>query len=105
MTQLIVYRNENPSTKKAVPFLLDVQSELLSVLQTRVVVPLYVQHRGAPKPISRLTPVVEIVGKKCVLMTPELAGVPVRLLKDRVGTLANRRDEIIAALDLLFTGH
>ena len=34
-----VFQNPNPSTNGAIPFLLDVQSEVLSVLGTRVVVP------------------------------------------------------------------
>src|SRR5664279_2068385 len=41
MTAYSVFENPNPRTKAVVPFLLDVQSELLSTLGTRVVVPLY----------------------------------------------------------------
>ncbi|HEY4696994.1 MAG TPA: CcdB family protein [Gallionella sp.] len=38
------------------------------------------------------------------MSTAELAGVSNRSLGDKVGSLKNKRDEIIAALDLLFTG-
>lgn len=41
MPQFAVHRNPNRATKAAVPFLLDVQSDLLEELDTRVVVPLY----------------------------------------------------------------
>ncbi|MFA6922059.1 MAG: CcdB family protein [Gallionella sp.] len=38
------------------------------------------------------------------MSTAELAGVSCRSLGDKVASLANKRSEIIAALDLLFTG-
>ncbi len=104
MPQFAVYRNENAATKKHIPYLLDVQSDLLSGLSTRIVVPLYLQQRGQPEAISRLQPVVEIEGRTCVMMTPEMAGVAAKLLRKSVASLAARRTEIIAALDLLFTG-
>ena len=36
--------------------------------------------------------------------TPELAGVAKRALGEKIASLKPKRDEIIAALDLLFTG-
>jgi toxin CcdB len=39
MPQFTVYRNKNPQTLSAVPFLLDVQHDLLNDLETRVVIP------------------------------------------------------------------
>jgi toxin CcdB len=38
------------------------------------------------------------------MSTAELAGVPARILGDKVLSLKSKRDEIIAALDMLFTG-
>ena len=38
------------------------------------------------------------------MLTPELAGVERRILGEKVGNLANHRQAIIGALDLLFTG-
>ena len=38
-----------------------------------------------------------------VMSTAELAGISNRSLDDKVAALKNKRDEIIAALDLLFT--
>ena len=40
MTQFTVYRNKNPRSRATFPYLLDVQSDLLDGLQTRVVIPL-----------------------------------------------------------------
>jgi len=38
------------------------------------------------------------------MLTPQLAGIPVRRLGTQVADLAQYRDEIVAALDLLITG-
>ena len=40
MAQFDVHRNPNAASAKAIPFLLDVQADLLSGLATRVAVPL-----------------------------------------------------------------
>lgn len=60
MAQFTVYRNKNARTKSAYPYLVDVQSELLANLQTRVVVPLTKLTTLRKKPIKDLTPVVAI---------------------------------------------
>jgi len=40
MAQFTVCRNKNPETRSAIPFLLDIQNNLLDDLETRVVIPL-----------------------------------------------------------------
>ena len=40
MPQFTVHRNPNPGSKTAYPLLLDIQSDLMADLGTRVVVPL-----------------------------------------------------------------
>lgn len=103
MAQFDVYRNPNTRTRRAVPFLLDVQTDLLSPLVTRVVVPL-VRASEMRKPATHLNPQFSIGGAKMVMSTAELAGVPTQALGERVQSLKSRRNEIIAALDFLFTG-
>jgi toxin CcdB len=103
MAQFDVYLNPNPATRKAIPYLLDVQADLLATLATRVVVPLIlVEEMGLAA--KHLNPQFKIKGVAVVMSTAELAGVPNRSLGDKVTSLKNKRDEIIAALDLLFTG-
>lgn len=99
-----VHGNPNPRTNAAIPFLLDVQSEVLSVLGTRVVVPLYRPEAAGIQALSRLTPVVEFQGQSLVVMVPELAGIPLRELGPVSGDLASARGEILQAIDLLLTG-
>ncbi len=103
MAQFDVYLNPNADTRKAIPFLLDVQADLLDRLATRVVVPLVLteEMRLAAK---HLNPQFKVKGVAVIMSTAELAGVSHRSLGDKVASLKNKRDEIIAALDLLLTG-
>jgi toxin CcdB len=104
MAQFTVYLNTNPATCDQLPLLLDIQSPLLDDLASCVVVPLapMAQHR-APA-IRKLMPILEVGQARYVLITPQLAGVSRKVLGDAVGDLSGQRGEIVAALDLLFTG-
>jgi toxin CcdB len=104
MGQFSVHRNPNPETKTGIPYLLDVQSNLLADLGTRVVVPLCPASAMKGKLIKTLTPVFEIDNKRYAMLTPQLAGIQKKQMGSEVAELAAHRDEIIAALDLLFTG-
>lgn len=103
MAQFDVYLNPNPDTSEAIPYLLDVQADLLDILNTRVVVPL-VLASAMGKEAGQLNPKFKIKGVSVVMSTAEMAGVHTRSLGEKVTSLKTKRDEIIAALDLLFTG-
>jgi toxin CcdB len=104
MTQFTVYRNKNARTKALFPLLVDVQSDLLEDLQTRVVIPLSKAAALTKKPVSHLMPVLKFDGASYILMTPELAAIDQRDLGAATGSLAERRDAIIGAIDFLLTG-
>ena len=104
MAQFDVYRNQNPASRSRIPFLLDVQSDLLEPLATRVLVPLCRPRVLQGKVAERLNPVFEVEGRKVVMLAPELAGVAARAVGERVCSLAAERAAIIAALELVFTG-
>jgi toxin CcdB len=103
MAQFDLYTNPNPETSQSIPFLLDVQADFLNNLATRVVVPLYTSA-ALGKAATHLNPSFSIQQENLVLSTTELAGVAISSLGDRVGSLKDHRQEIIAALDFLFTG-
>ncbi len=103
MAQFDVYLNPNTATRKVIPYLLDVQSDLLDTLATRVVVPL-IKADEMGLAAKHLNPQFKLKGEAVVMSAAELAGVPIRSLGDKVASLKNKRDEIIAALDFLFTG-
>jgi toxin CcdB len=104
MAQFTVYRNKSARTKALFPLLVDVQSDLLEDLQTRVVIPLTKAGTLTKKPVSHLTPILKFEGEAYMLMIPELAAMARSDLGAATGSLAERRDVIIAAMDFLLTG-
>lgn len=88
------------------PYLLDVQSDLLDGLDTRMVVPLR-RLEAFPKVrlSTRLTPVLTVHGEALLLETPKMGAVPQRILKTPVTSLAGEQAQITAALDFLFQGY
>jgi len=102
MSQFDVYRNPNPATNDQIPYLLDLQTDLLEITRTRVVVPL--ERSGTFSTAQRLMPKFRIEGIAVVMSTPELAGIGFSNLGEPVASLADKRQEIMAALDLLFSG-
>jgi toxin CcdB len=104
MAQFDVFRNPNPATRTRIPFLLDVQTDLLETLETRVVVPLCKPELLKGRLAERLNPVLEVEGQKLAMLTPELAGVSQKVLGTKVANVAAERTAVIAALDILITG-
>jgi toxin CcdB len=104
VAQFTVYRNRSPRTKATFPLLLDVQSDLLEQLQTRVVIPLAKAARLAKKPLSHLTPVLKFERESYVLMTPQLAGMAYSDLGAAAGSLIEERQTIMGAIDFLLSG-
>lgn len=103
MSQFDVYYNEFPRTLSEIPFVVDVQSELLSELATRVVVPL----ENIPpnhSPIGRLNPIFEIQGRRLILLPTEITSVPSKVLGPLVTNLGDQRDRIISAIDFALYG-
>ncbi len=83
--------------------LLDIQADLLSHLNTRVVVPL-LPLTNAPQPARTLNPIFDISGETLVMSTQFMAAVPANMLKMPLASLSGRRDDIVAAIDLLMQG-
>jgi len=104
MAQFDVYRNPNAASRARIPYLLDIQSDLLDSVATRIVVPLCKPDVLSGKPAERLNPAFEIEGRKLFMLTLDLAGVSRKALGERVANLAAGRAAIIAALDLAITG-
>lgn len=104
MSQFDVYVNTNSSSNKQYPFLLDIQHAVLSVIKTRIVIPLCHIDKVDGIVMDTLTPTIRLNDQKYVLMTPQIAAVPDRLLNKPVGTLEHSRAEILAALDFAITG-
>jgi toxin CcdB len=103
MARFDVYVNPGQDIKGDVPFLLDVQSDFLADLGSRVVVPLRRVDRFATANFPpNLAPIFEIEGVRCFMETPKLAAVPLKILKTPLLSLAEFHASITSALDFLF---
>ncbi len=71
MPQFALYRNRNPASRTRFPLLLDVQSDLLDPLATRVVVPLTPAGAARTRAMQKLTPVLKFDGKDYLMLTPK----------------------------------
>ena len=80
----------------------ELQSDLLERLAARVVAPMIPGERAVI--ISGLTPLVRFEGADYLLLTHQLASVPIRELQRPVGSVAVHQDAIKRALDILFLG-
>jgi toxin CcdB len=94
----------NPDANEAVyrPFLIVLQSDLVSNLRAAIVAPLV--RRQDMVGAQRLNPLVTVGGEEFWLATHELFALDRRILRKKIVSLAEHRDHVIAALDMLFTG-
>ena len=105
MARFDVYPNPGAHASTT-PYLLDVQSDLLNGLDSRMVIPLRsLEHFAKVKLPTRLTPVLRLNGQDYLLETPKMGAVPLRILKSAVASLAQDQDRILGALDFLFQGY
>ena len=94
----------DPAAEDAVhrPFLLVLQSDLVSELTVAIVAPLVRRENMAGA--HRLNPLVTVAEEEFWLATHELFALDRRILGKKIASLSGERDKIIAALDMLFTG-
>jgi toxin CcdB len=104
MPQFAVYKNRDDATRGQFPLLLDVQSDLLEALKTRVVLPLSPAVTAKARAMQSLTPNITVAGKEYLMVTPQLAGISVRELGTLVDTVPSESGKIIGAIDLLISG-
>ena len=100
MAQLDVYENLNEKSKQNIPYLLDIQNDILKDLTTRVVIPLIITNKA----INFLNPKFTINQIDVILSTAELASIPMEILGNKICSLKDKREEIIGAVDFLVTG-
>ena len=104
MAQFDVYPNPSKTTEKFFPYLLDVQSAAIDEIATRMVIPLGRLNYFKNESMTKLSPVVEHDGESLVILTPQIASMQKKLLKEPIGTLDHFRAEILASLDFALTG-
>lgn len=104
MSQYTLYKNENKNTEKAYPFFVNVQSDLLDELNSRIVIPLSPHKTLKQTNAQKLCPIIDIEEGRFVLLTHQMTTVPKSIIKKEVTSLEKYRYEILGAIDLLLTG-
>jgi toxin CcdB len=104
MPQYDVYVNPQRASRAFVPYVLDVQSNLIDCLSTRLVMPL--SRIGAAQrylPVN-LCPIVLVEDEKLTIQPHLAAPVAASALKNPVLNLQSQASEITAALDTVISG-
>ncbi len=103
MARFEVRANLNRATRTRVPYLLELQADMLAALDTCLVAPLVAAAEFGPA-ATCLNPVFRIGNRNFVMDTALVAGVPRKLLGERVVSLADRSADIVGAVDFLVSG-
>jgi len=86
------------------PFVVGIQSDLLSSLAIRRMVPLAVTELTASDLPRRLCPIIAVRKQHLMLVPFEAAPLDKRLLKTKLASVKERANDIIAAMDAVLSG-
>lgn len=100
--QYVVYRNNGNSS--SYPYLLDIQSDIIGDLHTRLVIPLFPLSKYTSVPAKRLNPVMNVEGRDYLVMTHEMASIRSSQLGAEVVDAHSYRQPVKDALDFLLDG-
>lgn len=103
LAQYDVVENPVPRARRAFPFVAILQSDLADTGSDRIVAPLVPSAR-IPGVAGRLMPIVKVEGIDHALIVPRLTAVSAAELRAVKDSVSAYRNEIVAALDLLFLG-
>jgi len=95
-----LFANPANGTRRAFPLIAVLQADLASEGRGRIVAP----RRSMPDAVGRLLPIVKHEGVEFLIALELMTSVPIRVLRPKLGSIAQYRDDITRALDWLFTG-
>ncbi|MBA2673302.1 CcdB family protein [Ramlibacter sp.] len=104
MAQFDVYCNPSPVSRDGVPYLVDMQSELLSGLPTRLMVPLGKPEVAPSKCPRSLCPEVRVDGQPLRVLPHLAAAFRSRDLGRPLASLTAESSALVAALDAVLSG-
>lgn len=104
MAQWDVYPNPSARLRAEIPYLVDLQSDLLRGLPTRLVAPLARERTTAAALPRRLSPTFVVDDAEVALLPQESGPIDAQLLKRPVGSLRDQAHRIIDALDAVLSG-
>ena len=101
MARFDVYANPEKQESKQIPFFIDVQSDHIKGIETRMVMALWDASFFINK-FETLNPEFELLGKMLVLDAPSLGAVPRSFLERPIANMAAQQTVIQDAIDMLF---
>ena len=101
MPRFDVYANPDKHESKLIPYYLDVQSDHIKGMETRIVVPLWNASRFSAR-TENLHPEFDVADQTVVMDTPALGAVPRAVFRQPVANLRSQQMLIQDALDALF---
>jgi toxin CcdB len=104
MAQFGIYQNRNAATAKLYPYVIDLQTDLLSALKTTVVAPVCAAQAYAGQRLKDLCPQIDIGGEPHLVLIHQLAGVDRAVLGRDCGSATQHRSALISAIDFLLSG-
>ena len=104
MSQYHIYENLNQNSKHTYPYLIDVQTTLLSDIETRIVIPVALKSKFGKGIIKNLNPIIIINKKEYVVITQQISGIPSNQLGSSICNCLSTRQAILSAIDFLITG-
>ena len=87
------------------PYVMDVQSDVLTSLATRMMVPLAVSGLATSDMPRRLCPTITVNEKSFMLVPFEAAPLDKRLVSTLTANVRHRSHDIIAAMDAVLSGN
>jgi len=104
MSQNHVHLLLDETRAPGIPFVLDIQSRLLTAMGTRVVAPVIARRRLASAVVERLNPCIWIDGVEHVVVMQQLFAIDSHALGRSVLDCSAQSHTIVAALDTLISG-
>ena len=102
MARFDIYRNAGKNQRN-IPYLIELQSNVIGGLSTRVVAPLRATSVFSLQTIpTDLFPLIEVEGSDYFLDIPQLGAIPSAELKVKIGSAQAHQFDIQSALDRLF---
>jgi toxin CcdB len=102
--QFDVYLNPSPKMRDRYPYVVDIQSDLLSGLATRMVMPLAISALSSDDVPRRLCPSIVVKGQMHLLIPFEAAPLDKRFLNRRIASIRECANDIVSAADAVMSG-
>lgn len=104
MAQFDIYANPVKSQRADIPWCVDIQSDLLATLPTRLVIPLTTRQHVPPASPRRLSPPLHWAGETYFALPQMTAPFRTKDLGAAQGNVRSASSELVSAIDAVISG-